>query len=359
MKEMVLPGGSVRLPAFFPDGTHGSVKCLDSRDLRACGVPGVVMNTYHLISNPGISALKTLGGLRAFTGWDGPLLTDSGGFQVYSLIRENPKFGEIRRNEIIFRPESGGKLTLTPEKCIQSQFTFGSDIMMCLDYCTHPDDSTDVQALSVDITIDWARRCREEYDRLVRQKCLTESTRPRIFGIIQGGSDRALRERCAFGLREIGFDGYGFGGWPLDGEGRLVIDILELTASLMPEDSARYAMGVGRPESIAACVRMGYDLFDCVIPTREARHGRLYVWKEAPATVDLFGPPDFYSFHYIADDAHYRDPRPADEHCDCYCCTHFSRAYLRHLFRMGDPLGTRLASMHNLRFYTRLVELFI
>ena len=339
--------GDVSLPAFFPDATRGVVRCVDAADLTACRVPGLVMNTYHLLTKPGQSTIKALGGLHAFSGWGGPILTDSGGFQVFSLIRENKKFGEIRRNEIIFRSESGKKTTLTPEKCIQAQFAYGSDIIMCLDYCTHPDDPPEINRLSVDITIEWARRCKDEYNRLssTGQRFRPVGKPPLIFGIIQGGSDFKLRKECADALIDIGFDGFGFGGWPLDSDGRLTEGILEYTASLMPDDKPKYAMGLGRPEGIDICVKMGYNLFDCVIPTREARHNRLYVFND-----------DFYEYYYPLDDVHRRDPRPISDRCDCYTCQNYSRGYLRHLLAIGDSLGQRLASIHNLRFYTMLME---
>jgi queuine tRNA-ribosyltransferase len=350
MRALSLPRGEARLPAFFPDATRGAVRALDARDLEGCGVGGLVMNTYHLLGNPGLSAIKSLGGLHAFTGWRRPILTDSGGFQVFSLIRENARYGTINRNEIIFRSETGKKTVLTPEKCVAAQFACGSDIMMCLDYCTHPDDPYEVNRLSVDITVGWARRCKEEYERQLETRKL--KNRPLIFGIIQGGNDKALRRECAEALIGLGFDGYGFGGWPLDREGRLTEEILAYTASLMPNDKPKYAMGLGRPEGVAACHKMGYDLFDCTIPTREARHNRLYAFNgETPAN------GRFYDFYSATDDKHRRDARPVSELCDCYACGNYSRAYLRHLLLSGDPLGARLATIHNLRFYMRLMEM--
>ena len=341
-------GHEVRLPAFFPDATRGVVRTIDAQDLKNCHVPGLVMNTYHLLTKPGPSTVKALGGLHTFSGWHGPILTDSGGFQVFSLIRENEKFGEIRSNEIVFRPEGkkGKKIIFSPEKCIQAQFAYGSDIIMCLDYCTHPDDPQEINEKSVEITIDWARRCKDEYNRLVAGGSSAKPQhKPLIFGIIQGGRDLELRKKCANALIEIGFDGFGFGGWPLDSAGNLTEDILAYTASLMPDHTPKYAMGLGRPEGILACLKMGYNLFDCVIPTREARHNRLYVFND-----------DFYEHFYPLDDIYRRDPRPISHLCDCHTCANYSRGYLRHLLSIGDSLGHRLATIHNLRFYTMLME---
>lgn len=357
MIDLTLPHGTVRLPAFFPDGTRGVVRCVDAIDLENCGVQGLVMNTYHLMSKPGPGVIKAMGGLHRFTGWQRPIITDSGGFQVFSLIRENASYGEIRANEIIFRGD-GEKTVLTPEKCIQSQLAYGPDILMCLDYCTHPDDPYEIQKTSVDITIRWAKRCVAEYRRLISSSKKYAECKPLLFGIIQGGNDPALRKACAEALIDMGFDGFGFGGWPLDDAGRLTEDILAYTAQLMPDTTVKYAMGIGRPENITACYKMGYRLFDCVIPTREARHNRLYVFNEGYAKaedIDVWAS-DFYHHYYLLDDTYRRDARPVSTVCDCYCCTHYSRAYLRHLNSIGDALGGRLATLHNLRFYTMLME---
>ena len=376
MKNLVLPQGTVNLPAFFPDATRGVVRTVDSTDLINCGVQGLVMNTYHLMTKPGAATVKSLGGLHRFAGWNRPIITDSGGFQVFSLIRENAALGEIRTNEIIFRRE-GKKTTLSPEKCIQSQLSYGSDVLMALDYCTHPSDPYDVQAKAVETTIRWGRQCMDTFLRHSSQKTgkgsgrktgvlplrpdekvASEGYSPQLFGIIQGGNDKALRKECAVALLEMGYQGFGFGGWPLDENGRLTEEILAYTAELIPANMVKYAMGIGRPENIVACVKMGYNLFDCVIPTREARHNRLYVFNEdfeSLANVDL--ARDFYQYLYPLDDAYRRDPRPISALCDCHACTNYSRAYIRHLLSIGDGLGSRLATIHNLRFYTLLMEM--
>lgn len=353
-----LPHGDVRLPAFFPDGTNGVVRSVDAGDLAASSVQGLVMNTFHLLNKPGVSTIRSQHGLHRFTGWQRPILTDSGGFQAFSLIRENAKFGRVLEDRIIFTPEAGGKKTiLTPEKCIQAQYAFGSDVMMCLDHCTHPDDSYEINAQAVETTVRWAAKCKREFEKLTRAESEGDGPRRRLFAIIQGGGFFDLRKECAQALVELGFEGFGFGGWPLNDAGELVYDILAYTAELMPAGSIKYAMGLGKPEEIVALHRAGYVLFDCVIPTREARHNRLYVFDEAYASladIDLNGK--FYQYHYLLDDKHRRDGRPVSALCDCYCCRNYSRAYLRHLCAMGDALGKRLATIHNLRFYTMLME---
>jgi len=350
--ELNLSHGKVRLPAFFPDGTYGVVRCVDAADLLACDVGGLVMNSYHLLTKPGLGVLKKFGGLHAFSGWDRPILTDSGGFQVFSMIRDNPKYGEIRRGEVVFRPDGGKeKIILTPEKSIASQFTYGSDIMMCLDYCTHPDDSYETNAFSIEVTIDWARRCKKEYEKQLAMRKIPYEKRPLLFGIIQGGSFFDLRQQCADALIEIGFDGYGFGGWPVNSGGGLVEVILEYTAKLMPDGTPKYAMGLGKPDGIIKCCGMGYNLFDCVIPTREARHNRLYVFDDDCGWDDLK-----YKHYYILDEEHIRETGPVSRQCDCLTCRKYSRGYLYHLYKVGDSLAYRLATIHNLRFYTQLME---
>ena len=222
--ELITPHGAVPLPAFFPDATHGALRATGFEDAEDAGLYGCVMNTYHLYNRPGSRLIKSLGGLHKFSGWNRVILTDSGGFQLYSLIHENAAYGEIRDNEIIFRPDQGKeKLTFTPEKCVQAQFQYGSDIMMALDVCTAPDDGDEAQRRAVDLTVKWAARCRAEFDRLTRSM---KGAKPLLFGIVQGGADRQLRMACGKALREIGFDGYGFGGWPLDADGRLWVETL-------------------------------------------------------------------------------------------------------------------------------------
>ncbi|NLO48675.1 MAG: tRNA guanosine(34) transglycosylase Tgt [Clostridiales bacterium] len=357
MKKLDLLHGSVALPAFFPDGTYGNVKTVDTFDLYGCHIDGIVMNAFHLFNKPGLAIVKKHGGINRFIRWDKPVLTDSGGFQVFSLLRENEKYGTIRKNEIIFRPnQDEEKIIFSPQKCIQMQFAVRSDIIMCLDHCTHPDDEYMTQKESVETTVRWAKICKDEYETQLKNYKYDGECRPLLFAIIQGGSDKALRKYCAEKLTEIGFDGFGFGGWPVDKNGNLVDDILKYTAELMPSGSVKYAMGLGRPEEIVRCADMGYNLFDCVIPTREARHRRLYVYNAENADCINIRKDGFYSYLYIADDKHAADASPVSGACDCLCCKNFSRAYVRHLFNAKDPLAERLATIHNLRFYSMLME---
>jgi len=343
--------GSLRFPSFLPDATRAVVRTLDSDDLIGCGVEALVVNAFHLQTHPGAGVVSSFGGIHPFMNWKGPILSDSGGFQVYSLLRENPRLGAVTERGFSYRSASGqAKTVLTPEKCIQKQFKLGSDIIVCLDYCTHPATPTDEQRRSVDTTVRWAQACRREHNRLSEQR----KDPPLLFAVVQGGNEFSLREECAEALLEIGFDGYGFGGWPI-GEGGRLVESVQRVAELLPNDSPKWALGIGKPEHVVAAARFGYGLFDCVIPTRDARHQRLYVYRDSPHDA-LSGTPDFYECVYIQDNKHTRDKAPVDEGCDCFCCRSYSRAYLHHLFKVGDSLAQRLATLHNLRFYTRLVE---
>ncbi len=345
-ERLHLPHGELTLPAFLPDATLGVVRSVDSADLEACGVEAVVMNTFHLMQRPGSSTIQALGGLHAMSGWPHPIVTDSGGFQAYSLIRENPRYGRLSDRGITFQPEGATrKFQLTPEKSVQLQLAYGADVVICLDDCTHADAPPAVQEESVRRTIDWARRGKREFERIVAQKGLGPGEGPLLFAVVQGGASHDLRRRCAEALLEIGFDGYGYGGWPLDAEGNLLRDLLALTRELIPPEFPMHALGVGHPAGVAECTRMGYRLFDCALPTRDARHGRLYILGEQAGEV---------SYVYVNDARHIKAAAPVDPACDGLCCRRYSLAYLHHLFKIGDSLFFRLATIHNLRAMARL-----
>jgi queuine tRNA-ribosyltransferase len=348
-----LPHGRLRLPAFLPDATRGGVRAVDATDLERCGVQGLQMNVFHLMQRPGSSTVKSLGGLHRMSGWSKPIATDSGGFQIYSLIRQDARFGRVTGKGLLFRPDSARAVRLTPEKSIQLQMSYGADLLICLDHCTHADESLSAQQESVDRTVAWARRCREEYVRQIEQRRLAPDSRPLLFAVIQGGRELELRKRCAGELLDMGFDGYGLGGWPLDAEGRLLLDVIAYTRTLIPPDLPMHALGVGQPANVVACAKEGYNLFDSTMPTRDARRGRLYVFAGDPRMAALRG--EWYSYLYIADAKHTKAVRPVAECCDCLCCTNSSLAYLHHLFKVGDPLYQRLATVHNLRFMTQLM----
>lgn len=345
----------VKLPVFMPDATYGYVRSLSSDDLRAVGLPALMMNAFHLMQKPGSTTIQALGGLHEMSDWQGLIMTDSGGFQAYSLIRQNAKFGSLSPKGILFRPEnSTRKINLTPEKSIQLQFSYGSDVLICLDDCTHINASYAEQKLSVERTIDWAKRAKKTYIEQLNSRKVAPENRPLIFGVIQGGGEPELRKQCAEALLEIGFDGFGFGGWPLDDESRLITDILELVRSLIPKEFPIHALGIGHPESVVTAYKIGYEMFDCALPTRDARHGRLYTRKIPKITPDT--QPGWLKFEYINTEIHIRDERPIEEDCDCPACRSYSMGYLYHLYRMRDSSYFRLATMHNLRFMTRLID---
>ncbi|HHX42669.1 MAG TPA: tRNA guanosine(34) transglycosylase Tgt [Chloroflexi bacterium] len=353
-RSLVLPHGRVAVPAFLPDATYGTVRTVDSQDLEGAGVQAVEMNVFHLMQRPGSTVIRSLGGLHRAFSWERPILTDSGGFQAYSLIRQNPRRGSITDRGIVFRPEgTARKVILTPEKSIQLQMSYGGDVVVCLDDCTHADAPYETQQEAVRRTILWARRCRETFDALMANRA-EDGPRPLILGVIQGGNERDLRRQCAEALLEIGFDGYGLGGWPLDSAGNLLTDIIGFIRELVPAEYPMHALGVGHPDHVLTCARMGYTTFDSSLPTRDARRGRLAIMKaEGDAQVPL--GTDWWQYLYIQDERHRRDGRPLSESCDCHTCRHYSRAYLHHLFRVEDGLYDRLATIHNLRFMTRLM----
>jgi queuine tRNA-ribosyltransferase len=356
MQSLHLPHGELSLPEFLPDATRGYVRAVDSLDLEACGTQALVMNTFHLMQAPGSSTIQSLGGLHTMSGWPRPILTDSGGFQIYSLIHQNPKFGSINNKGATFRSGEAGdtrKYNLTPEKSIQLQIGYGSDIVICLDDCTHVDAPELEQRESVRRTLNWAKRGKEEYLRLLNERKIPEANRPLIFAVIQGGGFPELRRECAEGLLEIGFDGYGYGGWPLDSQGHLLVDLLSLVRELVPERFPVHALGVAHPANVVECIRLGYDLCDGAMPTRDARHARLYAFQVDPNQPGQLGG-DWFSFMYVLDDKYIKWNSPVSPYCDCLLCTRYSLGYLHHLFKQDDSLALRLATIHNLRFMAQL-----
>ena len=346
--------GTLRLPIFLPDATRAVVRALDSADLSSVGIEALVVNSFHLLRAPGARLVKLAGGVHRFMGWDGPVLSDSGGFQVFSLIRQNPAAGTIRANEVIFKePSTGEKVLLTPEKCIQLQFQLGSDIVMCLDDCTSAEDDLAEQERAVERTVRWAKRCRAEFDKLTRD---LRGAAPLLFAVVQGGASETLRRQCAADLTAIGFDGFGYGGWPIAPDGSLLAELMDVVAQALPAGVPLHALGVGRPDHVVRAHGIGYTIFDCALPTRDARHHRLYTFLPGRESGPLTVGEDFHDVVYILDQKHANEFGPIDPSCDAACCTRYSRAYLRHLFKIEDMTAQRLASLHNLRFYVRLIE---
>jgi queuine tRNA-ribosyltransferase len=341
--------GVLELPAFLPDATRGVVRSIDADDVARCGIRAIMVNTLHLQETPGVEPVRGAGGIHRFMGWDGPVASDSGGFQVYSLQHAAGQSAKASERGFSYTLKPGGpRRMLTAERCVRQQLRLGTDVVFCLDECTHPDGDRETQRASVDRTLRWARTGIATVEEEMNRR---GGERPLLFGVVQGGPDRDLRRRCAEGLIELGFDGFGFGGWPVDDGGGLVEMVAEV-AELLPTEAPKHALGIGRPESVVAAFRAGYGMFDCTLPTRNARRGVLYVF-----TGDAIGEdPGFYRHLRLDAERFRRDRRPIEEGCDCPTCERYSRSYLAHLHAIGDSLALRLATLHNLRFYARLME---
>ncbi|GAB1392639.1 tRNA guanosine(34) transglycosylase Tgt [Rhodocyclaceae bacterium] len=327
---LTLAHGTVETPVFMPVGTYGTVKAMAPNELEDIGAQIVLGNTFHLWLRPGLEVIRAHGGLHRFMGWDKPILTDSGGFQVFSL-------GELRKiseEGVKFAsPINGDKLFLTPEESMRIQHVLNSDIVMIFDECTPYPADLKQAADSMRLSLRWARRSRDEHDRLRNANAL--------FGIVQGGMHEILRDESLDGLNDIDFDGMAIGGLSVGEPKEDFARILAHTAPRLPTHKPRYLMGVGTPEDLVYAVSQGIDMFDCVMPTRNARNGHLFT---------RFGDIR------IKNAAHKADTRPLDESCDCYCCRNFSRAYLHHLHRCGEILGARLHTIHNLHYYQVLMR---
>lgn len=325
--RLTFPRGTVETPAFMPVGTYGTVKGMLPRDIHEIGAEIILGNTFHLMLRPGTEVIKAHGDLHDFTQWKGPILTDSGGFQVFSL-------GEMRKiteEKVTFRsPVDGSPVELSPEIAIQVQRDLGSDIVMIFDECT-PYPATEKQAReSMELSLRWAKRSKDAHG----------DSPSALFGIVQGGMYESLRDRSLEGLTDIGFDGYAIGGLSVGEPKEDMIRILDHLPTKMPADKPRYLMGVGRPEDLVEAVRRGVDMFDCVMPTRNARNGYLFTST---------------GIVKIRNARHRHDTAPLDQQCDCYTCKNFSRSYLYHLDKCGEMLGSQLNTIHNLRYYQNLM----
>ena len=326
--KMITPHGMVHTPAFMPVGTQGTVKSMLPEEIKNCGAEIILGNTYHLYLRPGHETIKKLGGLHRFMNWPDPILTDSGGFQVYSLsaLRKITPDGVMFRSHI-----DGSKHFLSPQKAIEIQEALGSDIMMCLDECTPYPATLSQTKESLTLTVKWAQLCRTA----------KSSVDQALFGIIQGGTYLDLRKQAVEQTAVLGFDGYALGGVSVGEPKEIMYEITDSITPLLPADKPRYLMGVGTPQDIVFGVSCGIDMFDCVIPTRCARHGLLFTNSEK----------------IVIKNSRWRECNdPLDETCDCYTCKNYSRAYLRHLYVAGEILAMVLNTIHNVRYYMRLLE---
>ncbi|MEA2056771.1 MAG: tRNA guanosine(34) transglycosylase Tgt [Patescibacteria group bacterium] len=358
-QKLTIRGQTYSLPIYLPDATWGVVRNLDGQDLQQVGTEGVVINTYHLREKPGIEILKKMGGIKSLMNWSGLTASDSGGFQLFSLINRNPDLGHITDQGVVHYSGKNKqrKLIFTPEDSIKVQFAISADIMICLDDFT-PDDADENRIKeSVDRTINWAKRCKLEFEKQVKQRGLDKESKPLLFAPIQGHNNQKQRKRCAEALLKIGFDGYGLGGWPFKDNGDFDYEMCSFNASLTPDDKPRFALGVGKPDNIVELFKMGYHIFDCVLPTRDARHNRLYVFNKNPEEIDVLNDQDWSGYLYINRGQYKTDNKPISPFCRCPVCRHYSRAYLNHLFKIKDGTAYRLAELHNLYFYNQVIQL--
>jgi queuine tRNA-ribosyltransferase len=326
--RIVTPHGELTTPVFMPVGTQASVKTVTPEELLACGAEIVLANTYHLYLRPTHTLIRDLGGLHRFMHWERPILTDSGGFQVYSLasLRKLTEEGALFQSHL-----NGSRHLLTPEKAVEIQEALGSDIAMVLDECVPYPAAYDYALASQELTTRWAQRA----------KVARRSSTQALFGIVQGGMYADLREKSARELVALDFDGYALGGFSVGETKRLMYDLIAQTAACLPAEKPRYLMGVGTPADLLRCVKRGVDMFDCVMPTRNARNGYLFTRHGK----------------LIIKNARYaQDSRPIDPQCRCYTCQHYSRAYLRHLFVAEEILGPRLNTIHNLHYYMGVIH---
>ena len=325
--EMTFPRGKVQTPAFMPVGTYGTVKGMLPKDIVEIGAEMILGNTFHLMLRPGTEVVKAHGDLQQFTQWHGPILTDSGGFQVFSL-------GDMRKiseEGVKFQsPIDGSAVFMDPEKSIQVQHDLGSEVVMIFDECTPYPATVKEASDSMQLSLRWAARCKDAHG----------DNPSALFGIVQGGMHESLRQESLKGLVEIGFDGYAIGGLSVGEPKEDMIRVLDHLADTMPADRPRYLMGVGKPADLVEGVRRGVDMFDCVMPTRNARNGHLFT---SAGVIK------------IRNARHRYDTAPLDVECDCYTCSHFSRGYLHHLEKCGEMLSAQLNTIHNLRYYQTLM----
>ena len=327
--RLTLKHGVIETPVFMPVGTYGSVKGLTPAQLETLGAQIILGNTFHLHLQPSSELIAEFGGLHEFIGWNKPILTDSGGFQVFSLAQRR----KISEQGVRFRsPRDGSEVELSPESCMQIQHNLNSDIVMCFDECTSYPATHEQAETSMQLSMRWARRCRQAHDALGNSNAL--------FGIVQGGMYPDLRTKSLAALLEIGFDGYALGGFSVGESKEEMFAVLPTIADLPPADKPRYLMGVGSPEDLVRAVALGVDMFDCVLPTRNARNAHLFT---SSGVVKLRNA------------RHKRAQDPVDPACSCYCCRNFSLGYLHHLHKMGEMLAATLASIHNLHYYQALM----
>lgn len=350
-----ISGNEIPLPVFFPDATRGVIRTLDSIDIKNTKTNGLLVNTYHLYREVGGSLIKKFDGIRNFMNFEGGVISDSGGFQVMSIAKSPGSGGKITDEGVTFK-FNNKKILLTPEKSIEFQFLLKTDMVVVLDDFTEPRASYEKAQETVTRTIEWAKRSKEQYEKECKKRNLTEKNRPYLLGVVQGGDYLDLRASCAKELAKIGFDGFGYGGWPMMEDGSFNYEVAKVIADNTPKDYFLYGLGVGKPHEIVNLVKMGYNIFDCVLPTRDARHKRLYVFNADSIDNINLDDEKFYSYFVPDKEKNYKDKGHVSLACDCQLCKNYSRAYLAHLWRIKELTALRLSTIHNLRFYSILME---
>ena len=345
-------GKEIPLPVFFPDATRAVLKTLDSVDIANTHTPGILVNTFHLNNFPGTSVIKKHQGVRNFMNWGGGVISDSGGFQVMSLAKSiTSKKNPVSDEGVNFKiPGTTKKILFTPKTSIDFQMVLKTDMVVVLDDFTDLDASPAKERETVERTILWAKECKKIFNKIKTKN------KPYLLGVVQGGYNLELRKECTQRLVEIGFDGLGYGGWPQNIDKTFNYDIPRVIGENCPDNYLLYGLGVGKPQDIVNMVKMGWNIFDCVLPTRDARHKRLYTFNTSSIdNIDVLSK-NFYSFYTPDKEIHSSDLNPVSNACDCLLCTQYDRSYLRHLFQIGDMTAGRLATIHNLRFYSILME---
>jgi queuine tRNA-ribosyltransferase len=348
-------GQKITLPVFFPDATRAVLKSLDSTDIKSTQTPGILVNTFHLNNFPGAEIINHYQGVRQFMNWGGGVISDSGGFQVMSLAKKFSGKNPVSDEGVKFKiPNTKNKILFTPKMSIDMQMALKTDMVVVLDDFTDINANSFKERETVERTILWAKQCKQIFTKACDDQNIDLENRPYLLGVVQGGNNLELRKECTQRLVDIGFDGLGWGGWPIM-DGKINYDTAKVIAQNTPDNYFLYALGVGKPEDIVESVNLGWNIFDCVLPTRDARHRRLYVYDaDTQDQIDLH--TKFYSYYIPDKIALASDEKPVSSACDCLLCKNYSRGYLRHLFQIGDMTAGRLATIHNLRFYSILME---
>lgn len=349
-----LDGTTLEYPLFFPDATRGEVRQLSFDDVKKVGLPGILVNTFHLLRLVGTEKTELAGGIKSHLGWDKAMISDSGGFQVMSIAKKGGGNSTVTDEGVTFTID-GIAHHFSPEDSIKYQMAMRTDLMVVLDDFTPPDATHEEAEVTVKRTTHWAKRCKATFLAECDRLGLVEGKRPYLIGVVQGAYFDDLRMRSIKELTEIGFDGYGYGGFPMK-DGKFDEEMAKFLADNLPKDAVLYGLGIGKPDDIVKCVNCGWQIFDCVLPTRDARHGRLYVYTDESIHLINVQKDGFYEFYNPRQAKHLEENIPVSSACDCELCTTLTRAEFATMWRAKDERVLRLATIHNLRFYAILME---